>query len=188
MSTLVHQAPAAAKPTPASTPLAPGSEKQFLAEGVNVTMFRRCDSTELDFDAIEAAARSALVKVANSDNSNCISEDRRMRMLKNLQNFGMNIFCRKPAEMDAGPGGCAEATEGTGNIYLSSIAFSQNSNFSPVCAGGNLADVLLHETVHISVPAQFEQLPRSCENSCFGNDRGVAKGLCENPRKPDQMD
>jgi hypothetical protein len=173
---------------PAATPLAPGSEKKFSAEGVNVTMFRRCDSTEFGFDAIEAAARSALAKVANSDNSNCISEDRRTRLLRNLQNFGMNVFCRMPAEMGLGPGRCAESTGGTGNIYLSSIAFPQNSNFNSVCGGGNLAVVLLHEITHIALPAQFERLPRSCENSCFGNDRGESPDLCRNPRQPDQMD
>jgi hypothetical protein len=165
--------------------LAPGNEHVFSSpDGVKVVVFRKCGTSEFGFAKIETATNAAFDKIFNSD---CVSADRRAILQKNLKQFGLRIFCKQPYEISLGPKRCAESSP-DGQVNLSSIAFSQNKNFDAECAGGNLEVVMLHEIMHASLGASTETFPRSCENSCFGNDRGVGPELCKNPKAPNTID
>ena len=167
---------------PAKTPMAPGNDRSFVAEGVNVTIFRRCDGSEFGMDKIESATKDALNAVFHSE---CISADRRTRMQNNLKQFGgLFIFCKQPGEMHLGPERCAESTGETGQVRLSSILFGKSQ--PQFC--DDLRAVILHEIVHVSLFAQFEKLPRSCEMSCFNHNHGEPADLCKNPKEPNTMD
>jgi hypothetical protein len=172
----------AAPPKPG---LAPGNEHVFSSpDGVKVVVFRKCGTAEFGFQKIEDATNQAFEKIFKTE---CISADRRAVLQKNLKQFGLKIFCKQPKEMELGEEECAESSP-DGQVNLSSNTFSQNPNFSQLCAGGNLADVMLHEIMHATLGAQTEELPRSCENSCFGNDRGQGPELCANPKAANTRD
>lgn len=170
---------------PAKQGLAPGNEHVFTSpDGVKVVVFRKCGTDEFGFQKIEEATKGAFDKIFNSE---CISADRRAILQKNLKQFGLKVFCKQPYEINLGKERCAESSP-DGQVNLSSIAFSQNKNFDAQCANGNLADVMLHEIMHASLGASTETFPQSCENSCFGNDRGVGPELCQNPKAPNTRD
>ncbi len=174
--------PAAEKVEPGK---APGSEHVFASpDGVKVVVFRKCGTSEFGFAKIEKAANEAFAKVFQTE---CVSADRRAVLQKNLKQFGLRIWCRQPSEMELGPERCAESSA-DGNIKLSSRAFNQKDSQNADCGNGNLAIVILHELMHASLGATGETLPRSCENSCFQNDRGVAAEVCKNPRQPGTRD
>ncbi len=176
----------AAPAAPVTPGLAPGNEHVFTSpDGVKVVVFRKCGTAEFGFQNIQDATNQAFEKIFKTD---CISADRRTILQNNLKQFGLRIFCKQPKEMNLGESFCAESPQGDGIIKLSSIAFSQNSNFDSKCSGGNLADVVLHEIMHATLGAGTETFPRSCENSCFGNDRGVGPELCKNPKQPGTRD
>jgi hypothetical protein len=134
---------------------------RFSAEGVNVVVRRSCAAT-LGFAAVEAATRTALDRIFNSE---CIEESRRTRIQRNLTRNGLDIRCATLTNA------CAEAT----GFFIPANIMTLNTdrtNCPP------LESSILHEIIHLTRGIFAERLPESCDNSCLGTARGVPPDLC----------
>lgn len=144
----------------------------FDEQGVTVFVRPSCATTAgFSFDIMEDAIRVAIDTIINDD---CIEPTRRRAMTRNIQRHGLDFRCRDSANLET-PGACAEATGFSmpANIFtIGTLALDET-----VC--GPLAGTVMHEIIHVVRGAAGEQLPRSCELSCFGFDRGGADAeLC----------
>ncbi|GIX11319.1 DUF4157 domain-containing protein [Elioraea sp.] len=144
----------------------------FAEQGVTVFLRPSCATTAgFSFDIMEDAIRVAIDTIINDD---CIEPTRRRAMTRNIQRHGLDFRCRDSANLET-PGACAEATGFSipANIFtIGTLALDET-----VC--GPLAGTVMHEIIHVVRGAAGEELPRSCELSCFGFDRGGADAeLC----------
>lgn len=144
----------------------------FAEQGVTVFLRPSCATTPgFSFDVMEDAIRVAIDTIINDD---CIEPTRRRAMTRNIQRHGLDFRCRDSANLET-PGVCAEATGFSmpANIFtIGTLALDET-----VC--GPLAGTVMHEVIHVVRGAAGEELPRSCELSCFGFDRGGADAeLC----------
>ncbi len=147
---------------------APASHR-FAAEGVNVLVRGSCAPTEFAFANVEAGTRTALNAIFNTT---CIEESRRTRMQRNLTAHGLDIRCRRSANLQT-PGACAESTGFfiPANIFtLGSSSFAGHPDSNAGCQP--LESTILHEIVHLTRGFARESLPASCEASCFGAGGG----------------
>ena len=150
---------------------------RFSAEEVSVLIRTSCDQAHYGHAVIEEAVRDALDKIFNTD---CIAEDRRLRIQKNLKRNGLDFICRRSASIGDN---CARA-EGF-NIPANQIALGSKSfpgdNHDEGC--GPLASTVLHEIIHLTRGVFPETLPRSCEASCYP-EVGGDPTLCQTPIAP----
>lgn len=147
---------------------------RFSAEGVSVVVRRSCAPANFAFATVEAATRVALDQIFNSD---CIEPSRRTRIQRNLTRNGLDIRCRRSANLET-PGVCAEATGffiPANILTVGSMSFAGHPDSSAGCLP--LESTLLHEIVHLTRGFAEESLPASCEASCFGVGGGNAT-LC----------
>jgi len=157
---------------PAPVAAAPVVNHRFSAEGVSVVVRRSCGRAGFSFMEVELGAREALDKIFNSE---CIKESMRLRIQRNLRSGGIDFRC-----MQNRPDACAESTGYNipANIFsLGSQLFPNHPQFDPGRCEGGLAPAILHEIVHTTRGFFGEQLPTSCEASCFGQTRGTPE-LC----------
>jgi hypothetical protein len=137
---------------------------RFSSEGVAVVVRESCAPDVFGFANVEDATRTALDMIFNTE---CIEESRRLRIQRNLTAHGLDIRCRRSANIG---GACADATTGfytPANFFtLGSSSFAGHPDSSPGCQP--LASTILHEIVHLTRGFAQEALPLSCEASCFG--------------------
>jgi len=148
----------AAPGTPAAGGAAAAPPHTFSAQGVNIILRASCASTPgFSFALVEAVVRDALDKIFNTV---CIEETHRKAIQANLRKNGFEF---RAADSSTIAGACAE---GTGfNIPANIVTLGTNA----LLAGcGPLASTVLHEIVHIVRGFFGEQLPISCEASCYG--------------------
>jgi hypothetical protein len=152
------------------------AEHRFTAEGVAVVVRRSCSPATFGSANVEAATRTALNAIFNTD---CIEATRRRQIQRNLRRNGLDLRCRRSANLE-NAGACAEAT---GFFIPANIISLGSSSFAghPDSAAGcqPLESTILHEIVHITRGFEREQLPLSCEASCFGAGGGDPD-LCQN--------
>jgi hypothetical protein len=144
---------------------AAAASHRFTAEGVSVVVRTSCAPAVFGFANVEDATRTALNAIFNTD---CIEETRRTRIQRNLTAHGLDIRCRRSANLET-PGACAESTGFfiPANIFtLGSSSFSGHPDSSAGCQP--LESTILHEIVHLTRGFAQESLPSSCEASCFG--------------------
>lgn len=152
------------------------TSRRFTADGVSVVVRRSCAPSKFGFDEVEEATRSALDKIFNSD---CIAEDRRIRIQNNLTRHGLDIRCAASSSIG---NDCAEATGYfiPANITtLGSRSFPHHPDSNSGCQP--LKSIVLHEIVHLTRGFYEESLPDSCEASCFGTSRKESADLCQSP-------
>jgi hypothetical protein len=85
-----------------------------------------------------------------------------------LKAHGMDIRCARSSALST-PGVCAESTGFSipANIFtIGSRSFPGNPDFSTGCSP--IESIILHEIIHLTRGFAQEQLPASCEASCFG--------------------
>ena len=146
-------------------PAPPPAAHRFTAFGVNVVVRASCQPAVFGFATVETGVRDALDAIFNTE---CIEESRRTRIQRNLVSHGLDIRCRRSANLVT-PGSCAESTGFfiPANIFtLGSSSFSGHPDSSPECQP--LESTILHEIVHLTRGFAQESLPFSCEASCFG--------------------
>jgi len=152
---------------------------RFSAEGVSVLIRTSCDHADYGHAVVEGAARDALDKIFNTE---CIAEDRRLRIQRNLTRNGLDIVCRRSASIG---GACADSTEGfytpANHMKLGSKSFPGHADASAGCLP--LASTILHEIIHLTRGVATEPLPRSCEASCYP-EVGGDPTLCQTPIAP----
>ena len=142
---------------------------RFRAEGVAVVVRASCAPAAFGFANVEAATRTALDAIFNTE---CIEESRRTRIQRNLTAHGLDIRCRRSANLET-PGACAESTGFfiPANIFtLGSKSFAGHPDSSAGCQPTEAT--ILHEIVHLTRGFAQESLPASCEASCFGAGGG----------------
>jgi hypothetical protein len=142
---------------------------RFSAEGVAVVVRASCAPAAFGFANVEAATRTALDAIFNTE---CIEESRRTRIQRNLTAHGLDIRCRRSANLET-PGACAESTGFfiPANIFtLGSKSFAGHPDSSAGCQP--MEATILHEIVHLTRGFAQESLPASCEASCFGAGGG----------------
>lgn len=145
------------------------AEHRFSAEGVSIVVRRSCAPEDFGFATVETGVRDALDQIFNSE---CIEESRRTRIQRNLTAHGLDIRCRRSANLET-PGSCAESTGFfiPANIFtLGSSSFSDHPDSSADCQP--IESTILHEIVHLTRGFAQESLPSSCEASCFGAGGG----------------
>lgn len=146
----------------------------FTEQGVTVFVRPSCATTPgFSFAIMEGAIGEAIDTIINDD---CIEPTRRRAMTANIRRHGLDFRCRDSANLE-NAGACAEATgfSRPANIFT----IGTNGLNEGIC--GPLAGTVMHEIIHVVRGAAGEQLPRSCELSCFGFDRGGAdEDLCRN--------
>jgi hypothetical protein len=146
-------------------PAAPPATHRFSAFGVNVVVRASCEPAVFGFATVETGVRAALDAIFNTE---CIEESRRTRIQRNLTAHGLDIRCRRSANLIT-PGSCAESTGFfiPANIFtLGSLSFPGHPEGDAACQP--LESTILHEIVHLTRGFAGEQLPSSCEASCFG--------------------
>ncbi len=159
-----YSRPAVRRQEDVATPVAGGGaaavSHTFAAQGVNIILRPSCASVAgFSFAIVEAAVRDALDKIFNTA---CIEETHRKAIQANLRKNGFEFRAADSANLD-NPGACAE---GTGfNIPANIVTLGTNA-LTADC--GPLASTVLHEIVHIVRGFFGEQLPVSCEASCYG--------------------
>lgn len=161
------------QPAPAA---APQRAHRFTAEGVSVLVRTSCGRANFGYATVEAAVRDALDKIFNTE---CIAEDRRRQIQRNLTRHGLDFICRRSASIGDS---CARA-EGyfvpANQIAIGSAGFPGHPEYD--AAGcGPLASSILHEIVHITRGFYPEALPASCEASCYGFG-SASPALCQSP-------
>ncbi|WP_439578155.1 eCIS core domain-containing protein [Elioraea sp.] len=152
---------------------APAPRTRVVAEqGVTVFVRPSCATTPgFSFEIMEDAIRVAIDTIINDD---CIEPTRRRAMTRNIQRHGLDFRCRDSADLE-NPGACAEAT----GFSRPANIFTVGTAALDAAACGPLAGTIMHEIIHVVRGVAGEQLPRSCELSCFGFDRGGADAeLC----------
>ena len=148
---------------------APPATHRFTAFGVNVVVRASCQPAVFGFATVETAVREALNAIFNTE---CIEESRRTRIQRNLVAHGLDIRCRRSANLVT-PGACAESTGFfiPANIFtLGSSSFPGHPDVSAACLP--LESTILHEIVHLTRGFAQESLPASCEASCFAAGGG----------------
>jgi hypothetical protein len=138
---------------------------RFTSEGVDVVVRASCAPAAFGFANVEAATHTALDAIFNTE---CIEESRRTRIQRNLTAHGLDIRCRRSANLET-PGACAESTGFfiPANIFtLGSKSFAGHPDSSAGCQP--MEATILHEIVHLTRGFAQESLPGSCEASCFG--------------------
>ncbi len=136
---------------------------RFSDEGVAVVVRSSCAPAVFGFANVETATRTALDKIFNTE---CIEESRRTRIQRNLTAHGLDIRCRRSANLG---GACAESTGfyTPANFFtLGSESFAGHPDSNAGCQP--LESTILHEIVHLVRGFAQESLPSSCEASCFG--------------------
>jgi hypothetical protein len=144
---------------------APATGLRFTAEGVSVLVRSRCAGAGFGLATVETATRDALDKIFNGT---CIGPARRRQIQRNLTAHGLDLRCRRSAAL-GGAGVCAESTgffQPANIITLGSATFPAHPDVDTVCLP--LESTILHEIVHMTRGVFGEQLPRSCEASCYG--------------------
>ena len=138
-------------------------QHRFEAEGVGIVVRRSCDRDGFGTAVVEAGTREALRRIFHTE---CIEESRRTAMQRNLTRHGLDIRCSRSRAF------CAEATgfHIPANILTVGIRSFADDPAAAGCEGG--LSSILHEIVHLTRGFEGEQLPDSCENSCFGTSRG----------------
>jgi hypothetical protein len=135
--------------------------RTFLHRGVRVFVRADCETTPgFSFEIMRTAVSDAIDKVFATT---CIRPGIRRAMQNNLRRGGLDFHCADSDDLD-NVGACAEAT-----------GFSRPANIFTIGTEaldpgtcGPLASTILHEIIHI-VRGEFgEDLPRSCEASCYG--------------------
>ncbi len=152
-----------------AAPAAAPTTHRFTAEGVSVVVRGSCAPDVFGFANVEAGTRTALDAIFNTE---CIEESRRTRIQRNLRAHGLDIRCRRSANLET-PGSCAESTGFSipANIFtLGSKSFAGHPESSAGCLP--LESTILHEIVHLTRGFAQESLPSSCEASCFGVGSG----------------
>lgn len=135
--------------------------RTFLHRGVRVFVRADCETTPgFTFEIMRTAVSDAIDKVFATT---CIRPGIRRAMQNNLRRGGLDFHCADSDDLE-NVGACAEATGFTrpANIFTIGTA--------ALAAGtcGPLASTILHEIIHV-VRGEFgEDLPRSCEASCYG--------------------
>ena len=154
----------------------------FSCDGrsVKVVIRKTCGSPAAGFEPshfklVEDETREALKKVCDED---CIEEKRRKRFQDNLVNGGgLDIRCNQFLF------NCAECGPTAAIITLGAKSFPPppegHERSEPGCQ--TLRSTILHEMVHCVLGEGGEQMPDSCENSCFGTNRGEGPERCRNP-------
>lgn len=165
---LAHVAQERAAPTLRRQQARPRN-RSFAARGVNVLIRSDCETTAgFSFDIMRTAVTSALDAIFASD---CIAPRPRAAMQRNLTRHGLDFHCADSANL-VNAGACAEAT----GFSVPANIFTIGTNGLDPGQCGPLASTILHEIVHV-VRGQFgEDLPRSCEASCFAQPGNPA--LC----------
>ncbi|WP_204251043.1 eCIS core domain-containing protein [Elioraea rosea] len=148
---LRRQAPAAAKPR----------NRSFDAHGVTVLIRSDCETTAgFSFALMKTAVTGALDAIFKMK---CIAPKPRAAIQANLKKHGLDFHCDDSANLQT-PGVCAEAT----GFSIPANIFTIGTAALTAATCGPLASTILHEIIHV-VRGQFgEDLPRSCEASCFG--------------------
>jgi hypothetical protein len=145
--------------------------RAFTAHGVTVLIRSDCETTNgFSFDLMRTAVTSALDAVFTSD---CIAPRPRAAMQGNLRRNGLDFHCAASANL-TNVDACAEAT----GFSIPANIFTIGTNALDPAQCGPLAATILHEIVHV-VRGQFgEELPRSCEASCFAQpgDPALCRG------------
>jgi hypothetical protein len=134
--------------------------RAFAAHGVNVLIRSDCETTAgFTFDIMRTAVTSALDAIFTTE---CIAPRPRAAMQRNLTRHGLDFHCADSASL-SNVGACAEAT----GFSIPANIFTIGTNGLDAALCGPLAGTVLHEIVHV-VRGQFgEDLPESCEASCF---------------------
>ncbi len=144
----------------AATPPTAIADHSFKAQGVSVVLRKSCATTPgFTFALVEAAARDALDKIFNST---CIEAGHRTAIQANLTKNGFDFRAADSAKLQT-PGACAEST---GFSTPANIATLGSAALQAAC--GPLGSTVLHEIIHLVRGFAGEQLPRSCEASCYG--------------------
>lgn len=152
---------------------APVRTHVFTEQGVTVFVRPSCATTAgFSFQIMEDAIRVAIDTIINDD---CIEPSRRRAMTANIRRHGLDFRCALSANLQ-NAGACAEAT---GFSRPANIFTVGDLAVTSAAACGPLAGTIMHEVIHVVRGAAGEELPRSCELSCFGFDRGGANAtLC----------
>lgn len=134
--------------------------RAFAAHGVNVLIRSDCETTAgFSFDIMRTAVTSALDAIFTTE---CIARRPRGAIQGNLRRNGLDFHCADSASL-TNAGACAEAT----GFSIPANIFTIGTNGLDPGQCGPLAATILHEIVHV-VRGQFgEDLPESCEASCF---------------------
>jgi hypothetical protein len=143
--------------------------RSFSSNGVTVLIRSDCETTAgFSFESMRTAVTSALDMIFTSE---CIAPRPRAAMQRNLTRHGLDFHCADSANL-TNVGACAEAT----GFSIPANIFTIGTNGLDPGQCGPLASTILHEIVHV-VRGQFgEELPRSCEASCFAQPGNPA--LC----------
>lgn len=139
---------------------APPRNRSFKAHDVTVLIRSDCETTEgFSFDVMRTAVTTALDRIFASE---CIAPRPRAAMQGNLRRNGLDFHCADSANLD-NVDACAEAT----GFSVPANIFTVGTKALDPGKCGPLASTILHEIVHV-LRGQFgEDLPRSCEASCF---------------------
>lgn len=151
---------------------APARPHVFREQGVTVLVRPSCSTTAgFSFAIMEAAIRTAIDTIINND---CIRASFRRPMAANLRRNGLDFRCADSANLQT-PGACAEATgfSTPANIFTIGTAAITSAGCGP------LHSTIMHEIIHVVRGFFGEELPRSCEASCFGQAGDPA--LCRGP-------
>lgn len=144
----------------------------FEEQGVTTFVRPSCATTAgFSFQIMEDAIRTAIDTIINND---CIEPTRRRAMAANIRRHGLDFRCADSANLQ-NAGACAEAT----GFSMPANIFTVGTAALGAAACGPLAGTVMHEIIHVVRGAAGEELPRSCELSCFAFDRGGANAeLC----------
>jgi hypothetical protein len=149
--------------------------RAFRAHGVNVLIRSDCETTPgFSFALMRTAVTEALDAIFTT---NCIAARPRAAMQRNLTRHGLDFHCADSADLE-NAGACAEATGFS--IPANIFTIGTEALTSPGC--GQLRAVVLHEIVHVVRGTFGEDLPMSCEASCFGIHGDPT--LCREGRRP----
>jgi hypothetical protein len=156
---LAHVVQERAAPTLRRQPARPRN-RAFSAHGVNVLIRSDCETTAgFSFDLMRTAVTEALDRIFDSE---CIAARPRAAMQRNLTRHGLDFHCADSADL-TNVGACAEAT----GFSIPANIFTIGTVGLDPARCGPLAGTVLHEIVHV-VRGEFgEDLPESCEASCF---------------------
>lgn len=157
---LAHVVAEGQAPTLRRQPAPAPRNRSFSAHGVTVLIRSDCETTAgFSFATMRTAVTSALDAIFTTK---CIAPKPRGAIQANLKKNGLDFHCADSASLQT-PGVCAEATGFSipANIFTIGTAALNAGTCGP------LASTILHEIIHV-VRGQFgEDLPRSCEASCF---------------------
>jgi hypothetical protein len=157
---LAHVAAEGRAPTLRRQPAPAPRNRSFSAHGVTVLIRSDCETTAgFSFATMRTAVTAALDAIFTTK---CIAAKPRGAVQANLKKNGLDFHCADSASLQT-PGACAEAT----GFSIPANIFTIGTAALVAGTCGPLASTILHEIIHV-VRGQFgEDLPRSCEASCF---------------------